>query len=109
MAVFFDVNVTKRGASLAFECITDGVNVDILSVQLRHGGDEAAQDDDSAYGGPEFSTLDASLQDAFAAYLHARGVDAVLAEYLVELSIDKEQREYANWLKSTAAFVADKR
>ena len=33
-------------------------------------------------------------------------MDGALAEYLVELSIDKEQREYVNWLKRTAAFVA---
>ena len=38
-------------------------------------------------------------------YLEERGVDGALAEYLVELSIDKEQREYVNWLKRTAEFV----
>ena len=60
---------------------------------------------DEGYGGPAFSDLDASLQEAFEAYLEERGVDAALAEYVVELSIDKEQREYVNWLKRTAAFV----
>ena len=107
LAVFFDVHVSKRrGQVLHFQCVTDGVNVDIVSVQLV-GDDEAAASaqQDAAYGGPEFSTLDVALQDAFAGYLAERGVDHVLAEYLVELSIDKEQREYTNWLKGCAKFV----
>ena len=104
LAVFFDVRVTKqRGPALVFECVTDGVNVDIMSVQLRPEGQQ--QQPDTAYGGPEFSTLDVALQDSFATYLADRGVDHVLAEYLVELSIDKEQREYVNWLKACAKFV----
>ena len=61
---------------------------------------------DGAYSGPAFGELDASVQDAFAAHLEARGVDSALLEYLLELSVDKEQREYVNWLKRTAAFVA---
>jgi hypothetical protein len=38
-------------------------------------------------------------------YLEERGVDTSLVEYLVELSIDKEQREYVNWLKRVGQFV----
>ena len=107
LAVFFDVKVNKkRGHALQFQCVTDGVNVDIVSVQLVADGQAASPAaQDAAYGGPEFSTLDVSLQDAFAGYLAERGVDHVLAEYLVELSIDKEQREYTNWLKGVAKFV----
>jgi hypothetical protein len=52
-----------------------------------------------------FGELDAAVQEAFGGYLEARGVDTALLEYLVELSLDKEQREYVNWLKRTAAFV----
>jgi complement component 1 Q subcomponent-binding protein len=107
LAVFFDVKVAKKkGQALQFQCVTDGVNVDIVSVQLVADGQAASPAaQDAAYGGPEFSTLDVSLQDAFAGYLAERGVDHVLAEYLVELSIDKEQREYTNWLKGCAKFV----
>jgi complement component 1 Q subcomponent-binding protein len=80
--------------------------VDVLHVALEDESDDAPQD--GAYAGPVFSELDEAVQDAFEAYLEQRGVDSALAEYLVELSIDKEQREYVNWLKRTAAFVAPK-
>jgi len=101
VAVFFDVTCAKGSQSLVFECVTDGVAVDILRCELR-GAEGAAE----AYTGPEFDTLEEGLQEAFAEYLHERGVDSLLAEYLVDLSCDKEQREYTNWLKATAAFVA---
>ena len=72
--------------------------------RLADEGDDAPVD--GAYSGPAFGELDPAVQDAFAAHLEARGVDATLLNYLLELSIDKEQREYVNWLKRTAAFVA---
>lgn len=100
---FFEVRVAKADRVLAFECVTDGVEVDILRVDLKRKG--AAADDDDAYTGPEYSTLDETLQDAFADYLRERGIDGAMAEYVLELANDKEQREYTNWLKSAAAFL----
>ena len=77
--------------------------LDILHVGLEDDGDDAPVD--GAYSGPAFGELEESVQDAFGQHLEARGVDAALLDYLVELSVDKEQREYVNWLKRTAAFV----
>jgi len=100
-SLFFEVRVTKAERVLAFECVTDGCEVDILRVDLLREGEEH----DELYTGPEYSSLDETLQSAFADYLESRGVDGALAEYLVELASDKEQREYTNWLRGTAAFV----
>jgi hypothetical protein len=70
-----------------------------------HADDSSDAPEEAPYTGPAFGDLDEKLQDAFGAFLGERGCDEALAEYLVELSIDKEQREYVNWLKRTAAFV----
>lgn len=50
-------------------------------------------------------TLSFALARPCPSYLQERGLDMPLLEYLVEISIDKEQREYVNWLKRTLAFV----
>ena len=97
-STFFSVEVEKAGKSVVFECVTDGVEVDILRVDMD-------SEDEDAYSGPDFGSLDESLQDAFADYLADRGVDGALAEYLVEASVDKEQREYMGWLKAMSLFA----
>lgn len=53
-----------------------------------------------------FAELDEALTREFRAYLLERGVDADLGEYLRHLVHDKEQREYADWLKRAHDFVA---
>lgn len=104
MNVFFDVAVAKGPETLEFRCVTDGFSVDILSVGLE--GDGQADALGEAYAGPTFSQLDEEVQAAFDAYLEERGVDAALAEFIVELSVDKEQREYTNW-RGTAPRLRD--
>ena len=100
-STFFSVTVAKGDKSVVFECVTDGVEVDIMRVDM-------GSEEEDAYTGPDFGSLDESLQDAFADFLADRGVDGALAEYLVEAAVDKEQREYMGWLKSMAAFARSK-
>jgi hypothetical protein len=111
--VAFNVTVAKgaSGPALVFECVSDGTYVDVRHVALESkagsGGAVAGggDDDDAAYSGPVFDELDEELQDAFRAYLEARGVDEDLGEYLRWLLVDKEQREYTAWLEGVKRFV----
>jgi len=103
-SVFFKVRVSKAGAAeeLLFDCVTDGAEVDILRVDLGRPGAESS---DGSYTGPEFDELDETLQTAFAEFLEQRDIGPAFAEYLLEVSYDKEQREYCNWLHRVGAFV----
>ena len=58
------------------------------------------------YEGPNFEDLEENLQEAFFEYLHERGITYDFARYLFNFAIDKEQREYMNWLKDIKSFVS---
>jgi len=124
--VAFNVTVSKGGGagpSLVFECVSDGTYVDVRHVALEGAGkagkvgaaagaaagapsSSSNADEDALYSGPVFDELDEELQDAFRAYLEARGVDEDLGEYLRWLLVDKEQREYTAWLEGVRGFVS---
>ncbi|KAI8974846.1 mitochondrial glycoprotein [Trametes punicea] len=57
------------------------------------------------YLGPQFDTLDISLQDEFDKFLQERGINQSLAYFVPEYAEYKEQREYVSWLKSVKEFV----
>ena len=62
----------------------------------------------SSYPGPNYDELDESVQEEFHKYLEARGVDSGLANYIMEVHIDKEQKEYTRWLENVGNFVRAK-
>jgi hypothetical protein len=101
-----DAHAQRRTALVSHRHTQRALTRDSCSLPHANADDSAASPEEAPYSGPAFGDLDEKLQDAFSAFLGARGVDEAVAEYLVELSIDKEQREYVNWLKRTAAFVA---
>ncbi|KIM91354.1 hypothetical protein PILCRDRAFT_810627 [Piloderma croceum F 1598] len=57
------------------------------------------------YLGPQFDTLDISVQESFETYLQERGVNESLAIFIPEYAEFKEQREYIKWLESVKVFV----
>lgn len=57
------------------------------------------------YIGPQFDTLDVSLQDEFEKFLQERGVDENLAMFIPEYAEYKEQKEYTQWLGNVKSFV----
>ncbi|KAI0363674.1 mitochondrial glycoprotein [Pilatotrama ljubarskyi] len=57
------------------------------------------------YLGPQFDTLDISLQDEFDKFLQERGINQTLAYFVPEYSEYKEQKEYVSWLKNVKDFV----
>ena len=122
----FSVTVMKNGKQLEFFCVTDGELIEIQHVQYEgfewnegRGGEGSAEDstegeedvlfdeefDDNNYPGPHFEDLDKGVQDAFLSYLEERGINAELADYIIEKRIDKEQREYTSWLQKVADFL----
>jgi len=59
----------------------------------------------SLYLGPQFDTLDVSVQEEFEKYLQERGINESLAIFIPEYAEYKEQREYVKWLESVKGFV----
>ncbi|CDO71085.1 hypothetical protein BN946_scf184844.g89 [Trametes cinnabarina] len=57
------------------------------------------------YLGPQFDTLDISLQDEFDKFLQERGINQSLAYFIPEYAEYKEQKEYVSWLKNVKGFV----
>ncbi|KAI0761310.1 mitochondrial glycoprotein [Trametes elegans] len=57
------------------------------------------------YLGPQFDTLDLSLQDEFDKFLQERGINQTLAYFVPEYAEHKEQKEYVSWLKNVKDFV----
>lgn len=52
-----------------------------------------------------YQELDDKLQEEFANYLHERGVDEELGNYLIALVNDKEEQEYKRWLGNVRKFI----
>jgi complement component 1 Q subcomponent-binding protein len=106
IAISFNVVVSKADGSayLDFDCLTDGE-----IIEIRHVGFEAFDEENpmigTTYTGPNFEDLEESVQDKFHDYLEERGINADLANYIIEAHLDKEQREYTSWLERVAHFV----
>ena len=115
VTIHFSVSVSRGDGheGLEFSCATDGETVEVRNVRYEAigggGGGEADEDDEdeyfSSYPGPNYDELDESVQEEFHKYLEARGIDSTLANYIAEVHVDKEQREYTRWLENVANFV----
>ncbi|KIP06473.1 hypothetical protein PHLGIDRAFT_106952 [Phlebiopsis gigantea 11061_1 CR5-6] len=57
------------------------------------------------YIGPQFDTLDVSVQEEFEKFLTERGINDSLALFIPEYAEFKEQREYVGWLQSVKKFI----
>ncbi|PCH34998.1 mitochondrial glyco protein [Wolfiporia cocos MD-104 SS10] len=57
------------------------------------------------YIGPQFDTLDVSVQEGFEKFLHERGISEPLALFVPEYAEYKEQKEYVSWLKNVKTFI----
>ncbi|OLL22679.1 Mitochondrial acidic protein mam33 [Neolecta irregularis DAH-3] len=57
------------------------------------------------YPGPDFRMIDQEIQTLFEGYLEVRGINTAMASFLPEYCVQKDQKEYLNWLKSVANFV----
>ncbi|KAJ7477017.1 mitochondrial glycoprotein [Mycena galericulata] len=57
------------------------------------------------YIGPEFSTLDLTVQENFEKFLEERDIGEATAFFIPEYAEYKEQREYVQWLENVKKFV----
>ncbi|KAH9074305.1 regulatory protein suaprga1 [Lactarius deliciosus] len=57
------------------------------------------------YIGPQFETLDVSLQEEFEKFLQERGINESLAFFVPEYAQYKEQKEYVDWLGQVKNFI----
>jgi complement component 1 Q subcomponent-binding protein len=114
VTIHFTVSVSRGDGheGLEFSCATDGETVEVRNVRYESLGSLGSSDDEddedayfSSYPGPNYDELDESVQEEFHKYLEARGIDATLANYIAEVHVDKEQREYTRWLENVANFV----
>jgi len=101
------VTVSKGGGpSLEFICTgyADAISIEGMAVKPQQPT-ESDGGDRIPYEGPSFSDLDENLQKGFHKYLEVRGITPSLSNYLCEYMINKESKEYTNWLKNVKAFV----
>ncbi|XP_071710665.1 uncharacterized protein At2g39795, mitochondrial-like [Rutidosis leptorrhynchoides] len=97
------VKVSKSGGpclEFGVTAYADEIVIDSLSVK-----DPDMTDDQLPYEGPRFDELDENLQKAFHKYLEIRGIKPSATNFLHEYMVNKEHREYTNWLKNLKKFV----
>ncbi|KAI5670598.1 hypothetical protein M9H77_10962 [Catharanthus roseus] len=97
------VRVSKKdGPVLEFDCTAypDEISIESLSVK-----DPDSSEDEIAYEGPNFEDLDENLQKAFHKYLEIRGIKPSTTNFLHEYMINKDGKEYMNWLKNLKKFI----
>ncbi|GMI80769.1 hypothetical protein like AT3G55605 [Hibiscus trionum] len=99
------VTVSKKdGTSLEFSCTATADQIAIDSLCFRSCSDP---EDELAYEGPDFGDLDENLQKGFHKYLEVRGINPNITNFLHEYMINKDSREYLNWLKNLKKFVEE--
>jgi complement component 1 Q subcomponent-binding protein len=101
--VFFSVTIAKGTTAdkLTFDCLTNGSEFKVVGMELERADD----DENVAYTGPDYKTLDPSLQDSVQTYLEARGINAELGSYIFDVQRDKESKMYMRWLTDVEKFL----
>nr|GEZ25960.1 mitochondrial glycoprotein [Tanacetum cinerariifolium] len=97
------VKVSKTGGpclEFGVTAYADEIVIDSLSVK-----DPDISEDQLPYEGPRFDELDENLQKAFHKYLEIRGIKPSATNFLHEYMVNKEHKEYTNWLKNLKKFV----
>ena len=102
--IAFTVVITKPDET---RLIVDAVAADEFTISnLRFVPAGVESDNNALYGGPEFNTLEETVQNSFLDYLGERGIDGDLAYFILNYSREKEQKEYLYWLKQLGKFSA---
>ena len=100
----FEVSISKKGSKDKVIYFCDaGETVNIANVQYLPAG--KTTEDKAVYDGPIFDMLSDDLKDSLHQYLADRNIDDDMAFFIHKFSINKEQREYVNWLKKLIIFT----
>mmetsp|Transcript_37192 Transcript_37192/g.94486 ORF Transcript_37192/g.94486 Transcript_37192/m.94486 type:complete len:246 (-) Transcript_37192:67-804(-) len=90
----------KKGSGMIFYCSTQtGEDHRFVIGSVRTYATAEEKDRSSSYHGPEFEDLDDKLQEAMDEYLAELGMCTEICDFVDAMAIDKEQREYVQWLK----------
>lgn len=95
-----DKAIVVRAIARDGTIVTEHINYYPKTNLIDPANPQDATEADSLYAGPPFENLDTDLQMMFENYLEERGVNAELANMIVEYVDWKEQREYVDWLNS---------
>lgn len=96
----------STGAGLMFYCSTQtGEEHRYVIGNIKAYASAEERDNMSAYNGPDFEDLDDKLQEAFDVYLAELGMSSEVCDFVDQMAVDKEQREYVRWLQTTKAFL----
>jgi len=107
-ATDFSVTVedTSSGAGVSFYCSTQtGEDHRYVIGNVKSFTSVEERDLPSGYNGPEFEDLDDKVQEALDEYLAEVGLSNELCDLMDAMALDKEQREYIQWLKKTQKFL----
>ncbi|KAF7325971.1 F-box domain-containing protein [Mycena kentingensis (nom. inval.)] len=106
--------ITKPSASGALELDLSVQNGSFLVDNVTFYADSNLGHDTSVeadwkrrglYVGPEFNTLDVTLQEEFEKFLEERDIGESLAFFIPDYAHHKEQKEYTKWLENVKTFV----
>eukprot|EP00419_Tripos_fusus_P054031 CAMPEP_0172803898 /NCGR_PEP_ID=MMETSP1075-20121228/4806_1 /TAXON_ID=2916 /ORGANISM="Ceratium fusus, Strain PA161109" /LENGTH=252 /DNA_ID=CAMNT_0013642397 /DNA_START=66 /DNA_END=822 /DNA_ORIENTATION=+ len=98
----------KNGAGMTFYCSTQtGEDHRYVIGMVKSYTSAEEKDSLSSYNGPEFEDLDDKLQEAFDEYLAELGMNSEVCDFIDAMAVDKEQREYVRWLKTTQKFLEE--
>lgn len=107
-----NIVVEKASGALGVECVVQNNVLLIESITPYASGELALSNSAEAdykrrevYQGPPFTNLDENVQSSFEQYLETRGIDTDLADFIIEYSSHRENKEYVNWLKKFKTFV----
>merc|ERR1719157_300078 len=98
----------KAGNGLTFYCSTQpGEDHRYVIGNVKAFANAEEKDSITSYNGPEFEDLDDKLQEAFDEYLAELGLNSEICDFIDAMAVDKEQREYVNWLKNSKKFLSE--
>eukprot|EP00933_Yihiella_yeosuensis_P028182 TRINITY_DN21998_c0_g1_i1.p1 TRINITY_DN21998_c0_g1~~TRINITY_DN21998_c0_g1_i1.p1 ORF type:complete len:236 (-),score=60.27 TRINITY_DN21998_c0_g1_i1:386-1093(-) len=94
------------GSGISFYCSTQtGEDHRYVIGNIKTFANAEEKESMTSFNGPEFEDIDEKLQEAFDLYLGEVGMNNEVCDLIDALALDKEQREYIRWLKTTKKFL----
>lgn len=107
-----NIVIEKPAGALGVECVVQNNVVIVESITPYPSGEVALSNTAESdykrreiYQGPPFANLDENVQSSFEQYLESRGINSDLADFVIEYSSHRENKEYFAWLNKFKTFV----
>jgi complement component 1 Q subcomponent-binding protein len=111
----FNVYITQGKKTIAFECVSVGGEIEVNNcnviddINVHRSMVPFGMVAVESYKGPDFATLDESLQQAMFDLLRSHGINEEVSQLIEHLALAKEQRLYMRWLKEVKQFIDQKK